>query len=76
MDTFSLNWYGRRSIRLATYEKLWREIRAFLLRHLPNVEPHLVSDEYLKRALDFLLHNEEDFSHLSQLLKPEKGKDR
>lgn len=76
MDTFSLDSYGRRSIRLAGYNELFEEIRHFLSIHLPDCEPHLLTDEYLRKALDFLLHNEENFSHLGQLIKPEYGKDR
>ncbi|KAI6226564.1 Glutamyl-tRNA synthetase [Aphelenchoides fujianensis] len=76
LDLFALNSYGRRSIRRAKYEELYAEIRAFLQRHAPDCEPHLLSDAYLRKALDFLLHNEEDFSHLAQLVKPAHGKDR
>ncbi|KAI6192397.1 Glutamyl-tRNA synthetase [Aphelenchoides bicaudatus] len=76
MDTFSLDSYGRRSIRIASYDELFAEIRHFLSIHLPNCEPHLLSDDYLRKALDFLMHNEENFSHLAQLIKPQNGKDR
>ncbi|KAI6204626.1 hypothetical protein M3Y94_00697600 [Aphelenchoides besseyi] len=76
LDLFALNSYGRRSIRLATYEQMYAEIRRFLQHHTPDCEPHLMSDAYLRKALEFLLHNEEDFSHLAQLIKPAHGKDR
>jgi endonuclease III-like uncharacterized protein len=76
MDTFVLDSYGRRSIRLATYDELFDEIRHFLSINLPNCEQHLLQDDYLRRVLEFLLHNEENFSHLGQLVKPIHGKDR
>jgi hypothetical protein len=76
MDTFSLDSYGRRSIRLAEYKELFNEIRHFLSIHIPDCEPNLLSDDYLRKVLDFLLHNEENFSHLGQLIKPQHGKDR
>lgn len=76
MDTFALDSYGRRSIHVATYDELFSEIRHFLSIHLPNCEPHLLTDDYLRKVLDFLMNNEENFSHLAQLIKPEHGKDR
>jgi len=76
MDTFSLDSYGRRSIHIATYNELFDEIRHFISIHVPDCEPHLLEDEYLRKVLDFLLHNEENFSHLAQLIKPEHGKDK
>jgi hypothetical protein len=76
MDSFALDSYGRLSIRLATYDELFEEIRHFLSIHLPDCEPHLLEAEYLRKVLDFLMHNEENFSHLAQLIKPEHGKDR
>ncbi|CAD5233815.1 unnamed protein product [Bursaphelenchus xylophilus] len=77
LDDDVLERYGRLSVQHA-YKKgtLKSEIRNFFKMKNVKVDPEMLSDEKLDKSLDFLMHNEEAFSHMAQLVRADENKEK